>query len=127
VWGVTVTVTKNAIPVTISTSSVTHPVMPRGITLCPHCHHPMITDQVGADLPALSRRIYELVRDAGQVGISSHDLADRAYVSKRHGRPETNSVSVLISQRINPLLAAHGVKLMSRGGPGSVYRLVKRP
>lgn len=113
--------------VTISTSSVTEPVMPRGMVLCPHCNHPMVADQVGADLPALSRRIYELVRDAGSAGISWRDIVERAYFSKRHGSPATNSVAVLISQRINPYLAPHGVKLLSRGGPGSVYRLVKKP
>lgn len=101
--------------------------MPDKVEPCPHCGHPMVSDDVGRDLPALSRRIYELVRDAGQAGISSRDITERAYVDKRHGSPVTNSVSVLISQRINPHLKAYGLKMFSRGGPGSVYRLVRLP
>ena len=105
------------------TASVTSPR--HGVVPCPHCGHPMFADQVARALPRVQRRIYEAVCAAGSAGISWRDLTDQVYAHDPNGGPGSNSVSVQISQHINRVLERHGLKITSRGGPGSVYRLVK--
>lgn len=98
-----------------------------GVSTCPHCGHPMVSDDVARALPKVQRRIYETIRDAGSAGISWVDCAARVYADDPTGGPTSNSISVLISRHLNPALAKRGLRLISRGGPGSVYRLVKLP
>lgn len=115
-------VSKDLIP------AVTRSVTSRdGIIPCPHCGHPMVADEVARALPKVQRRIYEAIRNAGSAGISWSDIMAKVYSDDPTGGPATNSVSVLICSRINPALEKRGLKLVSNGGPGSLYRLVKLP
>ena len=118
-------IASNSSSVEKSVTAVTLPVTRRhSITSCPHCGHPMVADEIARNLPKVSRRIYEVVRDAGTAGIASRDIAGIVYAEDSEGGPVTNSVSVLISQRINPVLKRYGLQCVSSRGPGSLYRLM---
>lgn len=85
----------------------------------------MVADEIARVLPKIQRRIYTAVRDAGAAGISWRDLTAKVYEDDPSGGPGSNSVSVQISQHINPALHKRGLKITARGGPGSVYRLAR--
>jgi hypothetical protein len=71
---------------------------------------------------AVYRKLYEIVRDAGPYGITPRRLADRLYADRADGGPASNCIKQIISQRINPRIAAHGVKIRCGAGQG-FYRL----
>ena len=70
------------------------------------------------------RQLYELVRDAGEYGITKQELIRRLYAHRADGGPESNCIKVIVCNRINPRIAKHGVKIQCGRGH-SYYRLLK--
>ena len=73
----------------------------------------------------LYRRLYEIVRDAGDYGVTWDDLARRLYAHRSDGGPASNCIKQVISARINPRLAKFGLVIPCGRGQ-SFYRLEKR-
>jgi hypothetical protein len=95
------------------------------VRTCPCCGHPLPSDDVVRAIKGRKRRkLYELVRDAGQLGISVRVLMDKLYADDPSGGPHHHSViSVLAQHHINPVIAQFGLKLVCGSGGGRVYRL----
>lgn len=98
------------------------------IRLCPDCKRPLADIGIAATLPAIKRRIYEVVAAAGEHGINRWDILDKAYADAPDGGPEcVAAVKVHICQ-INKRIKAHGVKIAGTWRQGSrdnsLYRLV---
>ena len=59
----------------------------------------------------LYRRLYEIVRDAGDYGITRDAFAQKLYAHRTDGGPASNCIKQIISARINPRLAAFGLAI----------------
>lgn len=95
------------------------------VEVCKCCGHPIASDEIAAVLPGKQRRLYEIVRDAGQLGVSCGTVMDRLYADDINGGPESHNVVQVQAMHVNRKLRAFGIAVRGRGGPGSVYRLVK--
>jgi hypothetical protein len=84
------------------------------VTACPTCGHPIPHDDIAGSFPPTRRKIYELIREAGTNGIRRVGLEQLLYADARGGGPETNTISVQLSQGINPVLKTHGLIIRSR-------------
>ena len=70
------------------------------------------------------QRIYDFIVKHPE-GVTRKQVIDSVYADRIDGGPEwANGISVLI-RLINKQLAGSGFKIKSRGGPGSVYKLVQ--
>ena len=52
--------------------------------LCPHCRRPMTYQRVGIFLPPLKVAIFDLVKQSGDVGITTAELAGNVYEDRRY-------------------------------------------
>jgi hypothetical protein len=93
------------------------------VDVCKCCGHPVVADEIARELPPVCQRIFLAVKAAGTRGITTRRIAQIVYADDPHGGPESNSISVLISQSINPRLRNHGLVIRARRGPGAVVRL----
>lgn len=95
---------------------------------CPHCHRPYTTERASVPLPPLKAAIFDAIKAAGEIGISSQDLIGSVY--------ETPRSLVTIKSHIhqlNDLLDGTGLRIVSerqgRGGSGrwapALWRLTR--
>jgi hypothetical protein len=100
-------------------------VLPRGpATRCPHCGVPIPSDEIAAVLAPVQRRLYEIIRDSGTVGISGRDILDKLYADDPDGGPESFNVVSATARNTNEKLAPFGVKLRANArGPWSFWYL----
>lgn len=88
---------------------------------CPTCKRPFAPD-FDAGGP-VSQRIYDYIAKHPE-GVTRYQVIDWVYADRKDGGPEwANGISVMI-MALNKKLAERGMKIKSRGGPGSIYRLV---
>lgn len=80
---------------------------------------------MAAVLTPKQRKLYEIVRSAGQLGITCRDLMNRLYADDPDGGPDSQNVVQVHTSFANKRLKAFGFAIRGRGGHGSVYRLVK--
>jgi hypothetical protein len=102
-------------------------MMPRSPTVaCPHCGAPMPSDEVAATLAPVQRRLYEIVRDSGTVGINGREVLSRLYADDPDGGPDTFQVLSSTARNTNEKLAQFGLKLKaSARGTWSFWRLIR--
>jgi hypothetical protein len=88
---------------------------------CPACGHPLPDIAVMLDLTHMQGRMFVALSAAGSRGIQGHDLLDRVYVGKP---PRTGAKGLSVMKyHMSPSLQKHGLKITTRSGPGSVWRL----
>lgn len=95
------------------------------IDLCPQCGHPIASDGIAGIMRGKQRKIFELVRDAGTLGISRDAIAAVLYEGAANGGPMGNVISAQISGHINPKIGGFGLRIIGRLGPGGRYTLRK--
>jgi hypothetical protein len=73
---------------------------------------------------AVSQRIYDFVAKHPE-GVDTARIVDHVYADRLDGGPEwsNNTVHTLICKLNHKYLAAHGLRIKGRGGPGSTYTL----
>jgi hypothetical protein len=71
--------------------------------ICPHCHQNIGVERFGVRLSPLKARIVDMVKAAGDVGITAREIGDDIYRGMRERRPNTVGVHIF---QINELLAA---------------------
>lgn len=72
----------------------------------------------------IRQRIFDFI-SAHPEGVTRKQVIDHTYADDSEGGPEwACGISVMI-RIINRKLVPHGLKVRSRGGPGSIYRLVQ--
>lgn len=89
--------------------------------VCHCCGNPVFRDEVFNVLSGLQRRIFSVVKRAGQAGIPRRDIKDIVYANDPSGGPDTNTISVAVCQ-MKPRLARFGLTIVSRGHSGYVLR-----
>lgn len=83
--------------------------------ICPHCHARIGCERLGVHLSPLKARILDLIKAAGEVGISARQVSNEVYRDLPARRPNTVGVHVY---QINELLEDTGAKIKSDGrGP----------
>jgi len=76
---------------------------------CPHCHQPFAVMRVGVRLPTKKARIFDLIKSAGEIGITTAELKLAVY-----GERKMNPVTVRAHiQQINDLLVATDWRIRS--------------
>jgi DNA-binding CsgD family transcriptional regulator len=88
---------------------------------CPHCHQPMRGTRLGVYLSPRRAEIFDMIRAAGDGGISCDGLAERLRVSHHTVRSHV--------LQINDLLAETDWKITRFPGgnsPDNAYELVRR-
>lgn len=89
--------------------------------VCGACGHPLPDIAVMLDLTHMQGRMFVALSDAGRRGISGYDLLDRVYVGKP---PRTGAKGLSVMKHLMiPALQKHGLKITSRTGPNSHWRL----
>lgn len=104
--------------------------MKQRFKVCPKCGFPVVNDELAWLFRGKQRRIYETVAAAGTYGIARERLVEMIYADEINGGPDDpcSSVTVTISQVLNPRLAPHGLKIKAGSGSGAnPYRLVTLP
>ncbi len=92
---------------------------------CPTCHHPIPSDAIATEMDTpLRRQIYEIIRDAGTLGIHQERLEQLLYGDDPNGGAGSNTCKVTICRAINPVLRRHGLIIKSRM---YIYRLERKP
>jgi hypothetical protein len=93
-------------------------------SLCPHCRQPLPEFRLGVRLPPLKARIVDMVKAAGDIGISASEIHDEVYRGERARRPNTVGVHIF---QINELLADTNWVIASDGrGPFARWLLLRR-
>jgi hypothetical protein len=92
--------------------------------ICSTCGHPIPDAAAAARLVGKQKHFYEIVADAGTVGISSQDIMRKLYADDPAGGPESPNILSVMARIVNLHLERHGVAIKGRSGPGALYRLV---
>lgn len=69
---------------------------------CPHCGQTLVGMRLGVRLPPLKARIVDMVKAAGDLGITAHEIHDDIYRGMPDRRPNTVGVHIF---QVNELLA----------------------
>jgi hypothetical protein len=83
------------------------------IQICPHCGQPYHHHRLGVDLTPLKARIVDIVRAAGDIGVSKREIHYELYQGYQHAR-NTDTVRTHLRQ-INDLLESTDWVLVSEG------------
>lgn len=59
------------------------------VPVCKCCGFPIVADEVGVVLTPLQRRIFNVVKRAGNAGIPSRDIIDIIYQNDINGGPNS--------------------------------------
>jgi hypothetical protein len=95
------------------------------VTVCQHCGHPLPEAEVLLDLTISQRRIYQVVKSAGQAGICRRDIFDAVYRDDPNGGPDSLNVINVQKTKMKRRLAKHGLKIESTMGWDAKWRLEK--
>lgn len=93
--------------------------------LCPYCGHPFAPDEVAAALPGRQRRLFEIIRAAGSVGISARDILGMMYAADPNGGPNTTNIISVFAHHANKKLKPFGLAISARRGQSPLWRLLK--
>ncbi len=91
---------------------------------CPTCGHPIGGDAVANALAGRQRMLYEIIRDAGTLGIDRTSILSRLYADAEDGGPMSRNIVAVTANHTNKKLVRFGLKIRGTGGPGSLWRLV---
>lgn len=91
---------------------------------CPCCGYPMPSDALAPKLQGAQRQLYEIVRDAGTLGITKNELMTKLYGHRADGGPLTDNIISIMNWQLNKKLRKAGlaIKPMRKGGCAR-YRL----
>jgi hypothetical protein len=64
----------------------------------------------------MQRRIFELVRKAGQAGITRREMMEAIYAHDPNGGPENENIVNVQRARMRDKLAARGLRIVSNKG-----------
>ena len=92
---------------------------------CETCGHPIPDDEAGALLRGRQKKLYEIVKSAGSLGISSQAAMERLYADHPEGGPGTTNVMSVHASNANKKLRAVGLRIRSNPGPKPIWRLVR--
>ena len=87
---------------------------------CPHCHQSITTERCGIRLPLLKAGIFDVIKQAGDFGITTEELAHEIYRDRRR-RPSKYTVKAHIWQ-INERLEETPWIIRSEGDYGTAER-----
>ncbi len=91
---------------------------------CPTCGHPMPTDALAPKLQGIQRQLYEIVRDAGTLGITKNELIAKLYGHRADGGPLTDNIISIMNWQLNKKLRLAGFEIKAmRKGEGARYQL----
>jgi DNA-binding CsgD family transcriptional regulator len=91
------------------------------LATCPHCHQPIRGLRLGVYMSPRRAEIFDLIRSAGEAGISCASVAERLGITH-------NTVRSHVMQ-INDMLEETGYRISKFPGgnsPDNAYELVKR-
>lgn len=92
------------------------------VRVCPSCGHPLPEYEVLLDLTRMQQKLFAAVHRAGRAGIRAPALMDALYDGSTRAPDSTNILTVM-KHSIQPKLQKHGLKIVCRSGPGSLWRL----
>lgn len=96
----------------------------RADLVCPHCHQPMRYVRAGVHLGPTKTRIFDLLRAAGDVGVSSEELIF-ALADDGAGPKNRNTIKAHIYQT-NELLAGTDYGIVSDRARPRRWQLARR-
>lgn len=93
---------------------------------CPTCHRPYGDERLGVRLPPLKARLLDLVKQSGDVGVSTTELREDLY---RDRERKVSLVTVRMHiQQINELLANTAWRIRTEGQRDVArWHLIRRP
>ena len=77
---------------------------------CPHCGQTLVFVRAGVRLTPLKADIFDLIKAAGEVGVSSQEILDRAFRDRHVAGADIVKMHVY---QINELLEATGFVIVS--------------
>ena len=88
---------------------------------CPHCRQPIAIERAGVRLPPLKAAIFDAIKAAGAIGVSTDELIARLYENRVVSR-ETIKAHV---NQINDRLAETDYQIISMRGLPALWVLIK--
>ena len=79
-------------------------------TCCPHCHQPIATERFGVRLTPLKAAIFDRIRRAGELGVTSVEIVSDLYVDRR---PVSSTTIKAHAFQINEQLCATDWRIVS--------------
>jgi hypothetical protein len=103
---------------------------PKMQTKCPCCGHALaepvaLSDDNMVHLSTNEQALFNLIKANGADGITCRAILERLFHTNRDGEPYSHNIVAVTAHNANVKIVAWGLKLVSTGGPGSVYRLVQ--
>lgn len=95
------------------------------VGICECCGHPIPTFDTLSGLTPMQQRIFEIVRKAGQAGLTRPRIFEKLYSDDIDGGPLHMNVINVQKTKMKDALATHGLKLTGTGGHNSIWRLEK--
>ena len=91
------------------------------VRTCECCGHPLPDLEIMLDLTNMQGRMFVAIQRAGRRGISGFALIEQIY----KGKPPKSAHKGLGVMKYNMehVLQKHGLKMLARRGPGSIWRL----
>ncbi len=89
------------------------------VTCCDKCGHPLPDLEVMVDLTRRQQQLFLVLQRAGRRGVLYRDIMDAIYPDEL---PSTKILSVM-KHNMQPRLQRHGMKIVVRTGPNSLWRL----
>ena len=95
------------------------------VKVCECCGHPLPPYGVRGALTGVQLRIFDAIARAGQAGIPVRRIMEVVYADDVNGGPESMNIIAVVRKKMEPRLAAHGLQIKVRRGPGAVWKLEK--
>ena len=84
--------------------------------ICDCCGHPLPDDGPESALTPMQRRLFRILKIAGQRGVSGPELVDLLYQEDANGGPDSLSIVSVMRSNMLPRLAPFGLTIKTRIG-----------
>jgi hypothetical protein len=84
--------------------------------LCKCCGHPLPDDGPESALTPMQRRLFRILKIAGQRGVSGPELVDLLYQEDANGGSDSLNIVAVMRSNMLPRLAPFGLTIKSRIG-----------
>lgn len=88
---------------------------------CECCGHPLPDLEVMLDLTHMQQKLFLIVKRAGRAGIDADSILECLYANCNV--PDSGNILSVMKQAMIHPLRKHGLRITSRRGPGSMWRL----
>lgn len=95
--------------------------------VCETCGHPVVGAEVETVLMGKQLRLFQIIDRAGAAGISSLNVMGVLYADEPDGGPLDTNIISAHAHAANKKLAPLGLRLSSRRGPWSLWRVMAIP